>query len=32
MDLCGGDCVEDNRRGMTRCVMTGVMYGDVHGV
>ena len=25
-------CVENNRRGMTRCLMTGVTYGDVQGV
>ena len=25
-------CVENNRRGMTRCLMTGVTYGHVPGV
>ena len=29
---CGGDCVDNNRIGMTKCVMTGVTYGDVPGV
>ena len=32
MESCGDECVENNRRGMTKCVMTGVRYGDVQGV
>ena len=29
MNAYGNDCVEDNRRGMNKCMMTGMMYGDI---
>ena len=29
MESCGGDCVENNRIGLTKCVMAEVTHGDV---